>query len=90
MVGTPGQTVEMLAREPKFVEEFKPEMCGIGPFIPHRDTVFAGQSPGTVEMTCLLLSCIRLIHPAVLLPATTALGSLRPDGREAGMLAGAM
>ena len=89
MVGSPGQTPEMLARELQFIEEFKPDMCGIGPFIPHKDTRFAQHPAGSVELTCLLLSMIRLIHPTVLLPATTALGTLREDGREGGILAGA-
>lgn len=89
MVGAPHQTVDMLAQEMKFVEDFRPDMCGIGPFIPHRDTQFHAQRAGSVEMTCLLLSCIRLIHPRVLLPATTALGTMAPNGREQGILAGA-
>ena len=89
MVGSPGQTMEMLARELKFIEEFRPDMCGIGPFIPHKDTRFAHEPAGSVELTCLLLSLIRLIHPTVLLPATTALGTLAEQGREQGILAGA-
>lgn len=89
MVGSPYQTAEMLAHELKFIEEFKPDMCGIGPFIPHKDTQFADFSAGSVDHTCVLLSCIRLIHPTVLLPATTALGTLHPQGREKGILAGA-
>ena len=89
MVDSPHQTAEMLARELKFIEEFKPDMCGIGPFIPHKDTQFAEFSAGSVELTCVLLSCIRLIHPTVLLPATTALGTLHPQGREKGILSGA-
>ena len=89
MVGSPEQTEAMLARELKFIEEFKPDMCGIGPFIPHRDTIFKDEPAGSVSLTCYLLSCIRLIHPPILLPATTALGSLDPTGREKGILAGA-
>lgn len=89
MVGSPYQTVKMLAEELKFIEEFKPEMCGIGPFIPHKDTCFKEEPAGTVELTLLLLSMIRLIHPTVLLPATTALGTLAENGRERGILAGA-
>jgi len=89
MVGSPYQTVEMLAQELKFIEEFKPEMCGIGPFIPHKDTCFKDEPAGSVDLTCLLLSLIRLIHPKVLLPATTALGTLAENGRERGILAGA-
>ncbi len=89
MVGSPYQTVEMLAGELKFIEEFKPEMCGIGPFIPHKDTCFKDEPAGSVEQTLLLLSMIRLIHPKVLLPATTALGTMAENGRERGILAGA-
>ncbi|MBR3224817.1 MAG: [Atopobiaceae bacterium] len=89
MVGSPYQTVEHLAQEMRFVEEFKPDMCGIGPFIPHHDTPFANEPAGTLELTCYLLSIIRLIYPPILLPATTALGTIDPRGREKGMLAGA-
>ncbi len=89
MVGSPFQTSECLAKDLKFIEEFKPEMCGIGPFIPHKDTIFANYPAGTVELTCYLLSIIRIISPSILLPATTALGSIDPVGREKGILAGA-
>lgn len=89
MVGSPYQTETNLAKDLKFVEEFKPEMCGIGPFIPHRETQFAAEPAGTVELTCYLLSIIRLISPSILLPATTALGTIDPSGREKGILSGA-
>ena len=89
MVGSPYQTTENLAADLKFLEEFQPEMCGIGPFIPHHDTPFSEHSAGSVELTCFLLSVIRIICPKVLLPATTALGSLDPEGREKGILSGA-
>lgn len=89
MVGSPFQTSSELARDLKFIEEFHPHMCGIGPFIPQKDTPFAAEPAGTVELTVYLLSIIRLIHPGVLLPATTALGTIDPMGREKGILAGA-
>lgn len=89
MVGSPYQTNRELAKDLKFIEEFKPDMCGIGPFIPHKDTAFADMPSGTVELTCFLLSIIRLISPNILLPATTALGSIDPLGREKGILSGA-
>lgn len=89
MVGSPYQTTECLAKDLKFIEEFKPEMVGIGPFIPHRDTPFRDFSAGSAELTCYLLSIIRIIHPSVLLPSTTALGSLEKGGREKGILHGA-
>ena len=89
MVGSPYQTYADIARDLKFIEEFKPQMCGIGPFIPHKATPFASFSAGTVELTCYLLSIVRLICPTVLLSATTALGSIEEGGRERGILSGA-
>ena len=89
MVGSPFQTPAELAADLKFIEEFKPEMCGIGPFVPHHATPFANFEGGTVELTCFLLSLIRLIQPNILLPATTALGTIDPQGRERGILSGA-
>ncbi len=89
MVGSPFQTSETLAKDLKFIETFSPQMCGIGPFIPHRATPFADRAAGSVEMTLYLLSLVRLMHPNILLPATTALGSLQGEGRARGMLAGA-
>ncbi len=89
MVGSPYQTVEDIACDLAFIEAFKPEMCGVGPFIPHKDTPMAAFPAGSVELTCYLLSIIRLIHPPVLLPATTALGTLHPEGREMGIRSGA-
>ncbi len=89
MVGSPYQTTENLAKDLKFIEEFKPHMCGIGPFIPHKDTTFANKTAGSVDMTCYLLAIIRLMHPGILLPATTALATLAENGREKGILCGA-
>ncbi len=89
MVGSPYQTAENLALDLKFIEEFQPDMCGIGPFIPQQDTPFAHFDAGTVELTCYLLSVIRLIKPNILLPSTTALGSIDEYGREKGILSGA-
>ena len=89
MVGSPGQTLETLAEEFVFLQELEPQMVGIGPFIPHHDTPFKEETAGSVEDTLLYLSMIRIILPKVLLPATTALGTLDPMGREKGILAGA-
>ena len=89
MVGAPGQTAAHLAADLKFIERFQPEMCGIGPFIPHHATPFADEPAGSLGLSCYLLSIVRLICPAVLLPATTALASVQPDGRERVILAGA-
>ena len=89
MVGSPNQTSAHLAADLKFVEEFSPAMCGIGPFIPQSDTPFRDEKAGTLELTCYLLSILRLIKPNLLLPSTTALGSIDPMGREKGILAGA-
>lgn len=89
MVGSPYQTSEHLAKDLKFVEEFQPDMCGIGPFIPHAATQFCAEPAGTVELSCYLLSILRLIRPNLLLPATTALATIHPQGREQGILSGA-
>lgn len=89
MVGSPFQTPENLADDLLFLWDLKPEMIGIGPFIPHHDTPFADFPHGSVELTLFLLSLLRLMFPDVLLPATTALGTLDPIGREKGILAGA-
>lgn len=89
MVGSPGQTEAHLADELLFLREFQPHMVGIGPFIPHKDTPLRDAQGGSAEMTTFLLSLIRLTLPEVLLPATTALGTADPMGREKGILAGA-
>ena len=89
MVGSPGQTPEDLVRDLEFIRDFRPEMCGIGPFIPHHATPFANQPAGTLDQTLYLLSIIRLLVPDILLPATTALGTIHPQGRELGIQAGA-
>jgi len=89
MVGSPNQTIETLYEDLQFIRELHPQMVGIGPFIPHKDTPFADKPAGTLDRTLRLLSIIRLIHPHVLLPATTALGTIHPQGRELGILSGA-
>ena len=89
MVGSPFQTAENIIEDLKFIKELKPNMVGIGPFVPHKDTPFKDYEQGSLELTLKLLSIIRLMLPHVLLPATTALGSINPLGREKGILAGA-
>ncbi|MDY4771440.1 MAG: [FeFe] hydrogenase H-cluster radical SAM maturase HydE [Lachnospiraceae bacterium] len=89
MVGAPGQTLEHLAEDLVFLQELQPQMIGIGPFVPHHDTIYAEEKAGSVELTLFLLSVIRIMFPKVLLPATTALGTMDPRGREKGLAAGA-
>ena len=89
MVGSPYQTAENLADDLLFLKKLQPQMCGIGPFIPHKDTAFRDFSQGSLELTLTLLAVIRLMHPRILLPATTALGTIHPQGRELGILHGA-
>lgn len=89
MVGSPYQTSENLAEDLIFLKKLNPAMVGIGPFIPAAGTPFANEKPGTLEQTLYLLSLIRLLLPEVLLPATTALGTIHPLGRELGLEAGA-
>lgn len=89
MVGSPYQTEESIYKDLQFIKEIQPHMVGIGPFIPHKDTPFADFKPGSCDLTLKLLAIIRLMQPSVLLPATTALGTIDPLGREKGILAGA-
>ena len=89
MVGSPYQSMQTLYEDLMFIKALEPHMVGIGPFIPQKETPFADKNAGTLEMTLRLLAIIRLIHPHVLLPATTALGTIRKNGRELGILAGA-
>ena len=89
MVGAPYQTVENLVDDLLFIQKLDPQMVGIGPFVPHHDTKFKDYPCGTVELTTYLTSILRLMNPHLLLPATTALGTIDPRGREKGILAGA-
>lgn len=89
MAGSPYQTDKCLAEDLIFIKELNPHMVGAGPFIPHKDTPFAQKTAGTLELTLYLLSIIRLMLPSVLLPSTTALGTINKNGREKGILAGA-
>ncbi len=88
MVGSPGQTPEMILRDLRFIQEFRPQMVGIGPFIPHKDTMYRDEKAGSAALTLRLLAILRLMLPDVLLPATTALGTVLGDGRQQGMLHG--
>lgn len=89
MVGSPYQTAENLADDLMFLQKLRPQMIGIGPFIPHHDTPFKDEPAGSVELTLVMLAVLRLLFPHVLLPATTALGTLAPGGRLLGIKAGA-
>ena len=89
MVGSRGQTPHTLAKDMVFIQNLQPAMVGIGPFVPHHETPLQDQAQGTVEETLYLISLLRLLQPKLLLPATTALGTIDPRGREKGILAGA-
>lgn len=89
MVGSPFQTADNLADDMLFIKELEPDMIGIGPFIPHTDTPFRDKTAGTVELTLFMIGLLRLTMPHALIPATTALGTINPTGREKGVLAGA-
>ncbi len=89
MVGSPFQGTEELIADMRFLQEFRPEMVGIGPFIPHHDTPFSGYPAGSLERTLIMVALTRLTLPKALIPATTALGTIHPQGREMGLKAGA-
>ena len=88
MIGAPYQTAETLAQDMEFLADLRPEMVGMGPFLPHKDTPFRDFPHGSAELTLYLLSLVRLLLPDALLPATTALGTLDADGRQQGVLSG--
>lgn len=89
MVGAPYQTTENLIADLRFLQELEPDMIGIGPYIKHKDTPYKWFSNGSMELTLRLLAILRLMFPYVLLPSTTALGTIDPQGRELGLQAGA-
>ena len=88
MVGAPFQTADHLVEDLRFLQELHPHMIGIGPFVPHHATPFAQENGGTLQLTLRLLGILRLMFPKVLLPATTALGTIAPNGRELGLQTG--
>nr|MCR5546184.1 [FeFe] hydrogenase H-cluster radical SAM maturase HydE [Lachnospiraceae bacterium] len=89
MIGSPYQKVEYLIKDLRFLQDLKPDMIGIGPYLTHADTPFANEKNGSLELTLRMLSILRLCFPYVLLPATTALGTIHPKGREMGLACGA-
>lgn len=89
MVGSPYQTTENLISDLRFLQKLQPDMIGIGPYITHADTPFAEFKSGDVMLTLRLVSILRLMFPYALIPSTTALGTIRPQGRELGLKAGA-
>ena len=89
MVGSPGQTLSHLVEDLQFLQDLQPDMIGIGPYIAQKETPFAGHSNGTLALTLRLVSLLRILFPYALIPATTALGTIHPQGRELGLQAGA-
>jgi biotin synthase len=89
LIGSPGQTTAHIIDDLLFIKDFSPEMVGVGPFIPCKDTPFADSPQGDLDLVLNTLAILRLMKPTLLLPATTALGSICDTGREKGILAGA-
>jgi len=89
LVGSPYQTAEHLCADLAFLQELRPQMIGIGPFIPHEDTPFGEFPAGDLNLVIFLISLLRLAHKDALIPATTAVGTLAENGREQAILAGA-
>ena len=89
MVGSPYQTIDCLLDDIRFLQELQPDMIGIGPYLSHQDTPFHDQPNGSLSLTLRLLALLRLLFPHALLPATTALGTIHPNGRELGLKVGA-
>jgi biotin synthase len=89
MVGTPFQTPEHLLEDLRFIGELQPQMAGIGPFIPQKDTPFGAMPRGSLDLSLKMVALARLVLPRALIPATTALGTISPNGREQALAAGA-
>ena len=89
MVGSPYQTTETLIEDIRFLQELEPDMIGIGPYLTHKQTPFAEYENGSMALTLRLISILRLMFPYALIPSTTALGTIHPQGRELGLKAGA-
>jgi len=89
MVGSPYQTTSDLVCDLRFLQDLQPDMIGIGPYISHAQTPFVGKENGDVNLTLRMIAILRLMFPHALIPATTALATLNPMGRELGLKAGA-
>lgn len=89
MVGSPNQTIDNIVEDILFLEELQPQMIGIGPYLPHKDTPFKDKEKGSLELTLIVVAILRLMHPYALIPSTTALATIADDGRDRGILAGA-
>ncbi|MCF0133004.1 MAG: [FeFe] hydrogenase H-cluster radical SAM maturase HydE [Blautia sp.] len=89
MVGSPYQTTDHLIHDLRFLQNLQPDMIGIGPYLTHNETPFADKPNGSLALTLRLISVLRLMFPYALIPATTALGTIAPNGREQGLKAGA-
>ena len=89
MVGSPYQTTENLIEDLRFLQTLQPHMIGIGPYITHAETPFASFGSGSLALTLRLIAILRLMFPYALIPSTTALGTIHPQGRELGLQAGA-
>ena len=89
MIGSPHQTVENIIKDIRFLQELKPAMIGAGPYIPHKETPFASWPNGGLTLTLRVMAVLRLLFPKALIPATTALGTIAPDGWERGLKCGA-
>lgn len=89
MVGSPYQMPENLVEDLRFLQELRPHMIGIGPYITHKETPFAKFESGSFKLTLKMVAILRLMFPKALLPSTTALGTINPNGREMGLKSGA-
>lgn len=76
MIGLPGQTSEVIAKDLLLLQQIPCDMAGIGPFIPHPDTSLRNLSAGSTHLTKKAVALARLLLPEANLPATTALGVL--------------
>lgn len=89
LVGLPGQTLDSLADDILFFKELDADMIGIGPFIPHPQTPLKNEQPGNLDLAVKVMAVTRILLKDINIPATTAMESLRKDGRLLALQSGA-
>ena len=89
LVGLPNQTVVSLAKDILFFKELNADMVGIGPLIPHPDTPLKDAEKDNFDTALKVMALTRLLLPDINIPATTAMETIRPNGRIIALNSGA-
>jgi biotin synthase len=95
MIGLPFQTIDDLAGDLIFMQEFDIDMCGMGPYIEHADTPLVEYSEKLLppverfDLTLKMIAIIRIMMKDINIVAATALQAIDPIGREKAVRTGA-